>query len=65
VNLINLEDVYLEGCWITDLQALVDNPGIGTGDEIWVESNPLGLGTCAQIAELEARGATVYYDYCE
>ena len=64
-NLTNLTALDLGSNQITELQALVDNPGIGSGDYIYLTGNPLGPGTCDQIAELQARGADVYYNYCE
>lgn len=41
VGMANLNTVGLNSNQIVDLQPLVDNPGIGAGDEIWVGGNPL------------------------
>ena len=52
-------DVGFNG--ITDLAPLVANPGLGTGDEIWVLGNPLSDASRTQhIPALRARGVTVH-----
>jgi Leucine-rich repeat (LRR) protein len=48
---------------ISDISALVSNAGIGIGDWVYLEGNPLSC--CSMINDiptLEARGATVYWD---
>jgi len=63
--LTNLEVLWLQGCSFSDLQPLVDNPGLGSGDEIFLLSNPLDSEACSsEIPALEARGALVHYDNC-
>jgi Leucine-rich repeat (LRR) protein len=60
-TLIYLGDLQLSYNRITDLAPLVANSGIGTGDEIWVDGNPLSeTARTEQIPALRARGAVVH-----
>jgi hypothetical protein len=59
-GLTELQFIQLDFDQITDLAPLVANPGIGTGDTIWIRGNPLSQEAIeTQIPALEARGATV------
>jgi len=52
---------------ISDIQPLVDNPGLSQGDRVYLYNNPLGyspliyISVSTHIAELEARGVIVEY----
>ena len=49
------------GNLVTDLRPLVENPGIDTGDEIWLMNNPLSdLARNTQAPQLTARGVKVH-----
>jgi hypothetical protein len=62
-GLVNLTWLYLCDNQITDLQPLVLNAGIDSGDEVWVNANPLDATSCTvHIPALEGRGVTVYHD---
>ena len=53
----DLEHLDLGDNQITDVQALVDNSGLGTGDVLFLTGNPLGeQAVTAQIPELQSRG---------
>ncbi|SYZ72056.1 exported hypothetical protein [Candidatus Zixiibacteriota bacterium] len=57
LNIVNLQ-------WnqITDLAPLVNNSGIGSGDNVYLEFNPLSDNAkTVQIPALETKGATVHY----
>lgn len=64
-NLTNLEGVYLKGNTLSTLQPLIDNSGIGSGDEVDIRDNNLDLIEGSQdmieINILEGRGVNVYY----
>jgi len=62
VGLTNIQSIQLDYNLIHGLRGLVDNPGIGGGDEVYVRGNPL-LEEALQtdIPALEARGVTVYH----
>ncbi|HOQ33650.1 MAG TPA: leucine-rich repeat domain-containing protein, partial [Candidatus Hydrogenedens sp.] len=62
-NLENLEQLFLWDNQIEDIQSLIQNTGLGTGDEIGLEGNPLPESVlCEQIPLLEAKGCWVGYD---
>lgn len=62
-NLENLEQLFLWDNQIEDIQSLIQNTGLGTGDEIGLEGNPLPESVlCEQIPILEAKGCWVGYD---
>ena len=59
-NLQALTLLRLSGNQITDLSVLVDNTGIGSGDTVYVDKNPLSeYAIVGQIPALEARGVRV------
>ena len=59
-NLAALESLNLKRNDIADIQALVDNPGLGDGDDLDVRDNPLSAQALSiQIPALEARGVSV------
>lgn len=63
VNLTNLQKLYLRQDSIIDISPLVDNSGLGSGDSIWLEWNPLSQQSIdVHIPALEARGVVVLYD---
>ncbi len=61
--LINLNRLFLFDNRITDLSPLVANPGLGVGDRVFLQGNPLDLRPGSQnmrdIAELRRRGVEV------
>ena len=62
-GLTNLKTLRLDSNQISKISALVSNLGLGSGDEIWLEDNPLeGQAIYYDIPIVEGRGATVYYD---
>ena len=62
-GLINLRDLSLAGNRITDIGALVNNPGLGTGDDVQLSNNPLSNQACnVDIPILQGRGVTVSSD---
>ncbi len=65
-GLTNLKSLNLFYTPITDIAALVNNPGLGSGDEIILGHNLLNLSgspdpDLANIQTLQSRGVTVYY----
>ncbi|HPP57928.1 MAG TPA: proprotein convertase P-domain-containing protein [Candidatus Hydrogenedens sp.] len=62
-NLESLNNLYLWDNQITDLTALIQNNGLGSGDEIGLEGNSLPESViCEQIPLLEEKGCIVHYD---
>ncbi len=62
-GLTNLEWLYLQFNQISDVGALVANAGVGSGDTVWLQSNPLSRqALCTDIPAIEARGASVTND---
>jgi internalin A len=62
-GLINLQELYLRYNVISDISPLVDNPGLGTGDKVGFNHNPLSADSKnIHIPALQARGVTVYFD---
>ena len=60
-NLLELESIKLSYNSIQDIKYLVDNSGIGNGDEIWIDNNPLSdTSRDTYIPQLEASGVTVH-----
>ena len=60
-GLTNIVTLYLEGNNIVDIQPLVDNPGLASGDYLYLSGNPLNADAYDfHIPALEARGVTVY-----
>lgn len=62
-GLINLTFLELARNQIEDIHPLVENPGIGEGDSIYLRNNPLDALSCSTyIPQLEARGAAIEHD---
>jgi hypothetical protein len=62
-GLTNLMYLYLQSNGITDIEPLVNNTGISSGDEVDISDNPLSATSIdTYIPELQGRGATVYFD---
>jgi hypothetical protein len=62
-GLTGLTLLLLSSNSISDVQALVDNEGLGSGDEVRLRFNPLSQqALCEQIPLLQARGVTVLFD---
>lgn len=61
-GLNQLRFLLLNSNSISSLGALVQNQGLGAGDEIRIRSNPLDSGDCQDIQTLVDRGATVVHD---
>ena len=60
-RLTELERIDLSNNAIEDLQPLLLNPGIGPGDEVYLQGNPLSDESVRnQLPELHARGVRVY-----
>ena len=57
-NLTNLDLLFNQ---ITDISALVSNSGLGSGDVIYLDFNPLSTQAISNIALLQGRGAFVTY----
>jgi hypothetical protein len=57
--------LYLKNNKINDISPLVRNPGLGEGDEIHLEGNPLNLSpgsiNMLYIQILQNRGVIVFY----
>jgi hypothetical protein len=61
-NLTNLTDIDLRNNQISDIGPLVQNEGLGTGDVIRLEGNPLSSDSIGiYLPQLRARGVT--FDY--
>ena len=61
-QLTNLAWLRLDHNQIVDVSSLVANPGLGEGDVVILEANPLSAqARNEQIPTLEARGVTVHY----
>jgi len=65
-NLTDLELLELSNNNITDITPLIENEGIGNGDQIYLNYNYLdllaGSDDLLNIKALEGRGATVIYE---
>ena len=62
-NLTSLEELGLQKNQISDIKPLVDNPGLGEGDVIWLGGNRLSdTSLNTYIPQLQARGVDVSYD---
>ena len=58
----DLQELYLGYNQISDLSALVSNAGLGQGDVLHIQENPLsGTAVDVQIPALQARGVDVQY----
>ncbi|MCY4641259.1 MAG: leucine-rich repeat domain-containing protein, partial [Gammaproteobacteria bacterium] len=61
-NLTSLEVLELESNSISDVAPLVANTGLGSGDEVRVENNPLSATSInTHIPALQSRGVSVLY----
>ena len=64
-NLTNLTELRLSQNQISDIYPLVENSGLGEGDEVWLEDNnlemPEGSEDMENIRALEDRGVVVHY----
>jgi len=61
-NLTELNELYLQYNQITDITPLVNNAGLGTGDIVSLNNNPLSEESLnTHIPALQARGVTVNY----
>jgi len=61
-NLTSLMYLTLENNQIIDISPLVENEGLGTGDVVDLQGNPLSSDSInIYIPELQARGVIVYY----
>ena len=61
-GLTNLEQLGLGNNAISDLAPLVANPGLGSGDEVYVKDNPLSATSLnTHIPTLQGRGVTVHF----
>ena len=62
-GLSNLRSLYLHDNNISDLSSLVANAGLGSGDLVIVEANPLSYQSIhTYIPTLQSRGVTVEFD---
>ena len=62
-GLTNLARLDLRNNHISDLSSLAANTGLGSGDEVLVDSNPLGYSAInTHIPTLQNRGVTVEFD---
>ena len=63
-GLANISVLNLRYNLISDISPLLDNTGLGTGDQLWLNNNPnlSDYSIDSLIPRLEARGVTVYYD---
>lgn len=62
-SLNNLYDIYLSDNQITDIKALVNNSGLGEGNQVNLYNNPLSSEAInVDIPALQARGVQVEYD---
>ena len=62
-GLNNIEGLGLEGNSISDIFPLVENTGLGNGDRVWLQENPLNSASInTHIPALQSRGVTVEFD---
>jgi hypothetical protein len=62
-GLTNLELLQLDDNQISDIVPLVNNPGLGHVDEVYLRRNPLSCDSInTSIPSLQARGVSVYWD---
>lgn len=61
-HLTNIRSLDLESNGITDIEPLVDNTGLGNGDNVYLSGNPLNAESInTYIPQLIQRGVTVFY----
>jgi hypothetical protein len=64
-DLVALDTVWLDANEITDIEPLVQNAGIGEGNEVRLQNNPLNTASCQEFLPLlEDRGVVVLYSDC-
>ena len=62
-GLTRLESLFLRDNQISDAGPLVENQGLGEGDVVNLEANPLSEESLSiHIPQLQARGVSVVYD---
>ena len=62
-GLTDLTALDLEDNSIADISPLVENTGLGSGDRVWLEGNPLNSASInTHIPALQRRGVTVEFD---
>jgi len=62
-SLTSLTELSLNGNEITDVSPLLQNDGLGEGDVIYLQGDPLSWDSVhVYIPELQARGVTIVYD---
>ena len=62
-GLTNLTGLYLSGNSISDISPLVSNTGLGTGDQVYVQGNPLNaVSINTHVPTLQSRGVDVIFD---
>ena len=62
-GLTNLTRLWLANNSISDLSPLVTNTGLGSGDRVWLEGNPLSTASInSHIPALQRRGVEVQFD---
>ena len=65
-SLTNLTELRLRWNQISDISPLVENSGLGAGDEVWLKDNNLdllrGSADMEDIGALEDRGVVVHRD---
>ena len=62
-GLTRLRSLFLQNNHISDISPLLANTGLGNGDTIFVNANPLSyLSIHTHIPALESRGVTVFFD---
>jgi hypothetical protein len=61
-GLTNLTYLYLGSNQISDISPLMDNRGLGEGDYVFLENNPLSSASIkTYMPQLRARGVSVFY----
>ncbi len=63
-GLTSIEWLYLTGNQICEVSSLLGNAGLGAGDWIYLNRNPLSAQACADINVLRDRGVAVAHDPC-
>ena len=62
-GLTKLTSLFLSSNSISDISPLVANTGLGSGDQVYVQNNPLSYSSFyTHIPTLQSRGVTVWFD---
>ena len=62
-GLTSLTELVLKHNYISDISPLVANTGLGSGDKVYVQGNPLSYQSIhTHIPDLQSRGGTVEFD---